>query len=389
MTLIKAVTCHQGELALADLPAPEPGHGHLLLDVLQCGICGSDLHGRTNCDDLAAAAETAGYRGFMRSDQTVVLGHEFCGEVVDHGPRTSKSIKTGTRVVAMPLLRRGGAVHPTGWSVEAPGAYAERIVVQAALAMPVPNGLPSEIAALTEPMAVGLHAVRRGEVKKGQVAVVIGCGPIGLAVISVLKATGVRTVVASDYSPGRRALAEQCGADVVVDPASESPYEVGAKHGTFLDAPQVFNLAVDSMEKLRRVPFLPWARVMRAAESLGAMPGGPVIFECVGMPGIIDQVIASAPLYTRVVVVGVCMDDDQIRPSIAINKEVDLRFVLGYTPREFHETLHLMADGKVDPSPMLTGSVGLAGVPAAFEALRDPEKHAKILIDPKSDAIAP
>ena len=71
---------------------------------------------------------------------------------------------------------------------------------------------------------------------------------------------------------------------------------------------------------------------------------------------------------------------------MAINKEIDLRFVLGYTPPEFRDTLHLLAEGKVDPAPLVTGEVGLAGVEAAFDALGDPEAHAKILIDPKSDA---
>ena len=88
---------------------------------------------------------------------------------------------------------------------------------------------------MTEPMAVALHAVRRGDVGKKQVAYVIGCGPIGLGVIAMLKATGVRTVVASDFSPGRRALATAMGADVVVDPAAESPYAVFADRFTTAD----------------------------------------------------------------------------------------------------------------------------------------------------------
>jgi threonine dehydrogenase-like Zn-dependent dehydrogenase len=128
---------------------------------------------------------------------------------------------------------------------------------------------------------------------------------------------------------------------------------------------------------------------MKVAEAAGALPGGPVVFECVGVPGVIDQIIASSPLVTRVVVVGVCMAPDTFRPAIAINKEIDLRFVIGYTPKEFHEALHLLADGKVDGSPLLTGTVGLGGVEAAFDALRDPESHAKILIDPRSTATAP
>lgn len=181
----------------------------MLLNVLRCGICGSDLHARHHADEMADAAAATGYDGAMRLEQEVVLGHEFVGEVVEHGPGTRRSIPSGTQVVAMPLVRVRGAAHPIGLSVAAPGAYAEQVVVQESLAMPVPNGLRPELAALTEPMAVGWHAVRRGQVKKGQVAIVIGCGPIGLGVISMLKASGVRTVIASDFSPGRRALAER------------------------------------------------------------------------------------------------------------------------------------------------------------------------------------
>jgi len=380
---MKAVTCHEGRLTVAELPAPEPVKGQLVLDVLRAGICGSDLHARLHCDEVAEASSYAGYEGFMRSGDTVVMGHEFVGEVVDHGPRTSRAPKPGTRVVAMPLLRTGSEVHAVGLSPHAAGAYAEQMVVQSALAMPVPEGLPDEIAALTEPMAVALHAVRRGEVGKSRIAVVVGCGPIGLAVVLMLKASGVRTVIASDLSPGRRALAERCGADVVVDPGVESPWEAAQARGHYKDAADVFGLAVDSMEQLRAVPLLPWARVMHAAEALGAMPSGPVVFECVGVPGMLDHVLASVPLATRVVVVGVCMGSDAFRPSIAINKETELRFVLGYTPREFHETLHLMADGKVDPAPLVTGTVGLDGVAGAFEDLADPGDHAKILVDPR------
>jgi threonine dehydrogenase-like Zn-dependent dehydrogenase len=84
--------------------------------------------------------------------------------------------------------------------------------------------------------------------------------------------------------------------------------------------------------------------------------------------------------------VGVWMEPDRIRPAMAINKEIDLRFVLGYTPLEFRDALHLIADGKVDGETMITGTVGLDGVATAFDVLADPEVHAKILIDPRSTA---
>jgi threonine dehydrogenase-like Zn-dependent dehydrogenase len=263
------------------------------------------------------------------------------------------------------------------------------MLVQESLTVPVPNGLAPGVAVLTEPMAVGWHAVRRGEVKKRTVAVVIGCGPIGLSVICMLKAHGVRTVIASDFSAGRRALARACGADVVVDPAHESPHASAEKHGHLTAVPAALDLAVDGMGKMQRLP-IPWHHTWRAAEALGlAKPKSPVIFECVGVPGVLDQVIASAPLFSRVVVVGVCMGTDKIRPAMAINKEIELRFVLGYTPVEFRDTLHMLAEGKVNPGPLLTGTVGLAGVEGAFEALGDPETHAKILVDPKSTTTAP
>lgn len=147
-------------------------------------------------------------------------------------------------------------------------------------------------------------------------------------------------------------------------------------------------LAIGSMEKLRKLPG--WLHLYRAADALGAAgPKRPVVFECVGVPGMIDGIITAAPLNSRVIVVGVCMGADQIRPAMAIGKETDLRFVFGYTPLEFRDTLHMLADGKLDAAPLVTGKVGLEGVAAAFDALGDPETHAKILIDPRSAAIAP
>jgi threonine dehydrogenase-like Zn-dependent dehydrogenase len=387
---MRAVTCQDTKFEVVDLPSPEPGPGQLLIDVLRCGICGSDLHARYNCDELADVAAEVGYPAIMRSEHAVVMGHEFCGEIVDHGPGCRKWGRPGTRVVAMPLLRRGKEVHATGLSASAPGGYAEQMLVEESLAFAVPNGLQTELATLTEPMAVGLHAVRRSEIGKGTVAVVIGCGPVGLAVIGMLKARGVRTVVASDFSPGRRALATALGADVVVDPATDSPFAATPGKGHIESAPEVFDLAVGSMEKLRRLPLVPWERIWQAAETVGvAKPKHPVIFECVGVPGVIGDIISTAPLFSRVVVVGVCMQPDTIRPAMAINKEIDLRFVLGYTPLEFRDTLHLLADGKVNAAPVVTGVVGLTGVDTAFTALGDPEAQAKILIAPRATHAEP
>ena len=383
---MKAVACEDAKLEVVDLPAPEPGPGQVLLNVLRCGICGSDLHARHHADLQADVLVEAGYDGFMRADQQVVLGHEFCGEAADFGPKTSGKVPAGTAVVSVPLRRRGEELHPIGLSAATPGGYAEQVVVEESLTFALPNGLAPELGVLTEPLAVGWHAVRRAEVKKGDVAIVIGCGPVGLAVICMLKAQGVETVVASDFSSGRRKLASACGADVVVDPSEGSPYDATPDSGHLRTIPEGVELAVETTRKLRRLPLVPWHHVWRVAERLGAAPKRPVIFECVGVPGIIDSIIASAPLLSRVVVVGVCMEPDTIRPAMAINKEIDLRFVVGYTPLEFRDTLQMLAEGEVNAAPMVTGTVGLGGVEEAFDALADPEAHAKILIDPSSEA---
>jgi len=373
---------------MVERPEPVPGKGQVRIEVLRCGICGSDLHARHGLDAWADMAQRVGYDRFGRSSEEVIFGHEFCGQVAEYGPGSRGAVPSGAPIVALPLLRGRDGVDAVGLSRHAPGAYAEQMLVEESLMLPVPNGLAPDVAALTEPMAVGLHAVRKGEVGRRTVAIVIGCGPIGLSVILLLKARGVRTVVASDYSPGRRALAKACGADVVVDPSQGDPYDAVDARGHIRDAPAAFDLAVTTREKLDRLP-IAWWHVWRLAEALGAGPKYPVIFECVGVPGVIESIIDGAPLFSRVVVVGVCVGTDQFTPAMAINKEIDLRFAFGYTPLEFRDTLHMLAEGKFDPRPLITGTVGLPGVEAAFDALGDPEAHAKILIDPRNEAAQP
>ena len=238
-------------------------------------------------------------------------------------------------------------------------------------------------------MAVAWHAVRRGEVGKKDVAIVIGCGPVGLGVILMLKAKGVRTVVASDFSPGRRALASACGADVVVDPAEESPYAAAGAATISTDIPSTLELAVGTTEKLgasRRLVARRGAWARRSARC----PKHPVIFECVGVPGVIDDIIDGAPLFSRVVVVGVCVGPDQIHAGDGDQQgdrpAVRRRLHAARVPR--HAAHARRRQGRPEPADHRRRS-GLDGVDAAFSALGDPEAHAKILIDPRSEATSP
>ncbi len=386
---MRAVVCEKGELDVVDIPAPEPGEGQILVEVTGCGICGSDLHARHHADAQADVLTEAGYDGFMRSDQRVVFGHEFCAEVAGYGPGASKKLPVGTPVVALPLRSNGKEMHAIGLSASAPGAYAEQVLIEEAFALRVPNGLDPQIAALTEPLAIAHHAVGRSDIGKKDAAIVIGCGPVGLAVVCMLKARGVTTIVASDFSAGRRALATACGADVVVDPTSGSPYDTLGDRGYATSIAGRARAGLATMKKIRSLP-VPWEVTFRVLDAVGATnPKRPVIFECVGVPGVIEDIITAAPLSSRVVVAGVCMEPDRFRPAMAVNKEIDLRFVVGYTPLEFRDTLHMLADGKVDAAPLMTGTVGLAGVAAAFDELARPGQHAKIVIDPQSPLAAP
>ncbi len=374
---------------MEELPEPEPGPGQVLVEVLRCGICGSDLHLRHNCDHMKALAGRLGSgEQFPTSADPIVFGHEFCCEVLDYGPACTRKLKPGTRIVAQPMLRTNRGVENPGLSRNVTGAYAERMLLQESVLEPVPNGLSADMAALTEPMAVGWHAVQRSDITKKDVAIVIGCGPVGLAVICSLKARGVRTVVASDFSSTRRKLAEDCGADVVIDPAVNSPFANWEEFGFFMGMPQLMEFALGTREKINKLP-LPWWQVWRVAEKVGGALARPVIFECVGVPGVIQQLVDGAPLMSRVVVVGVCMQVDRFEPALAVMKEIDLRFVINHTPLEYRDSLHMIADGKLNCAPLLTGVVGLAGVDNAFSVLANAESHAKILIDPKSTAIEP
>jgi threonine dehydrogenase-like Zn-dependent dehydrogenase len=379
---VRAVICQNTQLQVVDLPEPQPRPGQVLVEVVRCGICGSDLHLRQHCDHMKALMARVGHAThFPGSADAVVFGHEFCCAVLEYGPGCTRKIKPGTAVVAQPILRVGNEIDIPGLSSRSTGAYAERMLLQEAALVPVPNGLPATLAALTEPMAVGWHAVRRSEIKRKDVAVVIGCGPVGLAIICALKARGVGTVVASDFTQRRRELALQCGADVVVNPAQHSPYQNWEEYGFFMATSSLIDFALGTQEKLRKLP-LPWWQLWRIGEAVGGMPPRPVIFECVGVPGVLQQIINDAPLMSRVVVVGVCMQVDSFEPSLAIVKEVDLRFVFNHTPLEYRDTLHLIAEGKLGCAPLITGEVGLDGVAGAFDELATPERHAKILINP-------
>jgi threonine dehydrogenase-like Zn-dependent dehydrogenase len=357
---MRAAVTRAGALIVDEVADPVPGSGHVLARPLAAGICGSDLH---------ALADFAHFTGLMDSvgvpsldpAQDCVFGHEFCAEVVEHGPGTAGTLPVGTRVCSVPIIVGGSGVEQIGYSNSFPGALAEQMLLQEMLLLPVPDSLDTAMAALTEPLAVGEHAVGLSGLQPGQPCLVVGCGPVGLAVIAALKGRGHGPVLAADFSPTRRRLAEAFGADEVIDPAIVSP------HSRWAD----FGVATGVMERA-------------GASMLGAPITDPVIFEAVGVPGMLQSLIADAPPHSRIVVVGVCMHSDTIEPFMAVTKEIEFRFSFGYSPAEFAATLGRLgsAGGVPGAELLVTGSVGLAGAPGAFETLRTPGEHGKILVTP-------
>jgi len=324
-----------------DVPEPVPDQGQVLVAVKACGICGSDLHfAKHGGDVLELNDRIEGFGGFsgMNIDlnRDVFMGHEFSAEVLEGGPDTDVPAP-GTLVTSLPVLVSATGVEPIVYSNNTIGGYAERMLLSAPLLTPIPNGLDVRHAALTEPMAVGLHAVNKSAIEPGETALVLGCGPIGIAIIAALRHRNVETVVAADYSSKRRTLAETMGATMTVDPADGSPFD-------------------------------------------STSPA--VVFEAVGVPGIIDDILRRAPVGARVVVAGVCMEADAIHPYFAIAKQINVQFVLAYEPTEFTDCLRAIAEGDIDVAPMITGEVDLSGVGAAFDDLAHPDAHCKILVTP-------
>lgn len=358
---MRAAVFRQGEFVVDTVPDPVLAEGQVLVRTRACGICGTDLHAARFPQEFFALAQRAGGRWTFTPDRDVVFGHEYVAEVVANGPSTEGRFRPGQLVTSMPLTLAGTTVHGIGYNPDIPGAYAEYMPLAERMLLPVPDGMNPDHAALVEPMAVGVHAVNLARLAEGDVPLVIGCGPIGLAVIAALRLHGVGPIIAADFSPARRALAGRMGADIVIDPAVDSPYAALERAIT----PEGHD-----------------ASRYAALFGLGPPKRPSVLFECVGVPGVIGAMMEGAPANARIVVVGVSMETDRFEPFFGIVKHLNLQFVLAYTAAEFAETLDHIAAGRMDVAPLITGRVGLDGVAGAFRDLASPERHAKVLIEP-------
>jgi (R,R)-butanediol dehydrogenase/meso-butanediol dehydrogenase/diacetyl reductase len=330
------------KLAIEDIAEPVAGPGQVIIKVENCGVCGSDLH-----------ATDAGV--FLQEPGTI-LGHEFAGTVVSSG---DASVAVNTRATAIPVnpcgkcrnCREGYTMlcaenKITGLAKSVPGAYAQYVKVGAAQVVPLPDGVTFEEGAMVEPLAVGLHAVTKSDMPVGARVLVIGAGPIGLSVTAFAQLRGAASVVVSERAPARREAATNFGASAVIDPTKTE--DIGAE----------------------------FARIA----------GGPpdVIFECVGVPGLIQSAINLSRARGTIVVVGVCMKEDTVVPISATLKELRIQFVLGYVEEDFAKVLEFLQAGKINAKSMVTDRVSLKDLPDAFEGLRQPGNQIKLMIMPNA-----
>jgi threonine dehydrogenase-like Zn-dependent dehydrogenase len=346
---VRAAVARRGVLVVDDVADPVPGPGDALVAVKACGICGSDLHALHHAAEFVGIAHEMGAPLTFDPALDYIMGHEFTAEVLELGPLTDGSpVRVGDLVTSLPVALTASGMEPVGaYSNVYNGAYADLMRLTAGMCMKVPNGLDHRRAALTEPMSVGRHAVARAGVTPAEAAVVLGAGPVGLAVVAELRRLGVETVIVSDFSPRRRAVALAMGASGAVDPRTVDPMEAWA--------------AADG----RRVP---------------------VVFDAIGVPGSLEAVLKAAPALGRVCIVGSCMQSDAVRPLVAQMKQLTVVFSFAYDPFEFGDTLRAIAEGEIDVTPMITGTCGVEGVPSAFDALGNPEEHVKILVEPGGPA---
>ena len=348
---MRAVVLRDGQLQVRETPDPAPGAGELLLKTLSTAICASDVH---FMDHPELAIDDPTGRSLYDADRDIVLGHEFVGEVIGHGPGCTDEFAVGSRVTAMPVrLVDGGAggMRIIGQHPEAQGSFGELLVVSEAAAKPVSGDVSSDAAVLTDAFAVGEFYVRSAQIQPGEIAIVIGAGAIGLSAVAALASRVVAPIIVADFKSDRRELArDSFGAHIVVDPVDKSPFDA--------------------------------FRQVRAERGL---PGPAVVFECVGTPGLIQNIVESAEMATRIYCAGGWYTGDTLDITTATRQGVTIQFGGGPHPQDWYGTLEAIAAGRLDPLPSVGKIISLDEVPDALDLARRSDGPPRIVVHPNGD----
>jgi len=340
---MKAAYLINGKIEVGELPDPEPGPGQVLVRTHSCGMCASDLHLAHHGAALVEWSHQHDGPFSVDLSSPLVPGHEFVGEVVDYGKDCTRSVKKGVRVTSQPLVMKPGGFDIVGISNDMPGGFGELMILEEQLLKPIPESLDGDLAAMAEPVSVGLYYVRAAKLAREDIPLIVGCGAIGLAVILGLRHGGHRPIIASDFSPERRAMALSMGADIVVDPAQQSPYE---QHPDASGAPNV-------------------------------------IFECVGVPGVMDQIVRRCAPGARILVAGWCLETDHMLTACAHLKGLTLQYGGGPQSLDFDLATKLLIAGSIDPTPWFGEKIGLGNVAEQLEKIADPANPIRTLVDPR------
>ena len=353
---MRAVVLREGRLDVREIADPTPGPGELLLRTLSTAICASDVH---FMDHPEMGINDPTGRSLYDANRDIVLGHEFVGEVVGHGPECTEQFPVGTRVTSIPIrVVNGGTsgvagVRIIGQHPEAQGSFGELVVVAEALAKSVDAGVSSDAAALTDAFAVGEFYVRAARMEPGEVPVVIGAGAIGLSAVVALAGRGIEPIIVSDYKSERRQLAcDSFGAHIAVDPAETSPFDV-------------------------------W-RELRAERGLW---GSLVVFECVGAAGLIQKIVDSVDIGTRIYCAGGWYTGDSLSVTDATRQGVTIQFGGGPHPQDWYGTLDAIAAGRLDPLPSVGAIISLDEVPDALDLARKSNGPPRIVVHPNGDVV--
>jgi len=349
-----AVWYDRKDVRVEDVPEPAaPGPGQVKVKVHWCGICGSDLHEYDAGPIFIPATAPHPLTGVQAP---LILGHEFSGEVVEVGAEV-KNAKVGDRITAdacqycgecyMCKINRYSICSSLAFTgLMTDGAFAEYVNVPAYTIYQLPPDMPYDVGALVEPLAVGVHAIRRAPVIQGDSVAVVGAGTIGLVTLQSAKAAGASKVFVLEMAKARKEYAKKLGATAVIDPSETDPVE----------------------------------EIRRLTDGIGV----DVAIECVGG----DKTGALAVDLTRVggktVLVGIFEKPSEIHFNNLVFFEKEIVGSLAYYG-EFKTAIALLSDGRITAEPLITAKIKLDDiVEKGFEELlANREQHIKILVSPR------